>query len=191
LAEAEAMIRGRIPGVPEAERPRVLYLGLASGARSSGGAAFVWGTDTTESWMIEHVLGARNAYRGAGARVLLNAEQILALDPDVIFLPTSAGYHPPRELAEASYFRELQRLRAVRAGRVYALPWTPNNCARRLEYPLDLLVMAKGAYPDRFRDLAVHEWALTFYERTYRVDRPQALMLRRAQWLDWTVDAGF
>jgi len=191
LAEAEAMIRGRIPGVPEAERPRVLYLGLASGARSSGGAAFVWGTDTTESWMIERVLGARNAYRGLGARVLLNAEQILALDPDVIFLPTSAGYHPPRELAEAPYFRDLQRLRAVRERRVYALPWSPMNCARRLEYPLDLLVMAKGAYPDRFRDLAVHEWALTFYQRTYRVDRPQALMLRRAQWLDWTIEAGF
>ena len=191
LAEAEAMIRGRIPGDPEAPKPRVLYLGLASGARSSGGAAFVWGTDTAESWMVERVLGGRNAYRGAGAHVLLNAEQILALDPDIIVLPTSAGYHPPRELAEAPYFRELQHLRAVREGRVYALPWSPNNCARRLEYPLDLLVMAKGAYPDRFKDLAVHEWALAFYQRTYKVDRSQAIMLRRAQWLDWTVNEGF
>jgi iron complex transport system substrate-binding protein len=190
LAEAEAMIRGRISGISDARKPRVLYLGLASGARSSGGAAFVWGTDTTESWMIERVLGARNAYRGAGARVLLNAEQILALDPDVIFLPTSAGYHPPRELAEAPYFRELQRLRAVRERRVFALPWSPDNCARRLEYPLDLLVMAKGTYPERFRDLAVHEWALAFYQRTYHIDREQAIMLRRAQWLDWTADTG-
>jgi len=191
LADDEAMIRRRVAGVPDAARPRVLYLGLASGARSSGGAAFVWGTDTIESWMIERVLGARNAYRGAGARVLLNTEQILALDPDVIFLPTSAGYHPARELIEAPYFRDLQRLRAVRARRVYPLPWTPMNCARRLEYPLDLLVMAKGAYPDRFRDLAVHEWALEFYRRTYGVDRAQAIALRRAQWLDWTAEAGF
>jgi len=191
LADDEAMIGRRLAGVPDAARPRVLYVGLASGARSSGGAAFVWGTDTIESWMIERVLGARNAYRGAGARVLLNAEQILALDPDVIFLPTSAGYHPARELIDAPYFRDLQRLRAVRERRVYPLPWTPMNCARRLEYPLDLLVMAKGAYPDRFRDLAVHEWALDFYQRTYRVDRAQALALRRAQWLEWTVEDGF
>jgi iron complex transport system substrate-binding protein len=141
--------------------------------------------------MIEHLVGARNAYRGPGSRVLLNAEQILALDPDVIFLPTSAGYHPPRELAEAPYFSELQHLRAVREKRVYALPWTPMNCARRLEYPLDLLVMAKGAFPDRFRDLAVHQWALAFYRRTYGIDERQALELRRAQWLDWAVDAGF
>jgi hypothetical protein len=31
-----------------------------------------------------------------------------------------------------------------------------SSCARRLEYPLDLLIMAKGAHSDRFRDLAVH-----------------------------------
>jgi iron complex transport system substrate-binding protein len=191
LNGAEEMVRARVRDVPDAARPRVLYLGLASGARSSGGAAYVWGVDTTESWMIEQLVGARNAYRGAGARVLLNAEQILALDPDVIFLPTSAGYHPPRELMEAPYFRELQRLRAVRERRVYALSWTPENCARRLEYPIDLLIMAKGAYPDRFRDIAVDRWALDFYRRTYGIDERQAAALRRAQWLDWMVDAGF
>jgi iron complex transport system substrate-binding protein len=191
LDDAQAEVQGRLQGIPDAQRPRALYLGLASGARSSGGAAYVWGTDTAESWMLERLVGARNAYRGPGARVLLNAEQILALDPDVIFLPTSSGYHPPRELSEAPYFRDLQQLRAVREKRVYALPWTPMNCARRLEYPLDLLVMAKGAFPARFRDVAVHERALAFYRRTYRVDDRQALELRRAQWLDWTVDAGF
>jgi len=191
LSAAEAMVRARVGEVPEAQRTRVLYLGLASGARLSGGAAYVWGIDTNESWMIERIVGARNAYRGPGARVLLNAEQILALDPDVIFLPTSAGYHPPSELIEAPYFRELQRLRAVRERRVYALPWTPENCARRLEYPIDLLIMAKGAYPDRFRDITVDQWALEFYRRTYGIDERQAAALRRAQWLEWTADAGF
>jgi iron complex transport system substrate-binding protein len=191
LSAAEETVRVRVRDVPDAARPRVLYLGLSSGARSSGGAAYVWGTDTTESWMIEHLVGARNAYRGSGARVLLNAEQILALDPDVVFLPTSAGYHPPSELIEAPYFRELQRLRAVRERRVYALPWTPENCARRLEYPIDLLIMAKGAYPDRFRDVAVHQWALDFYQRIYNIDERQALALLRAQWLEWTTGAGF
>ena len=191
LENTETDIQARLRDIADSARPRVLYLGLASGARSAGGAAYVWGTDTAESWMIERIIGARNAYRGPGARVLLNAEQILALDPDVIFLPTSAGYHPPRELLEAPYFGELQRLRAVREKRVYALPWSPMNCARRLEYPLDLLIMAKGAYPGRFRDLAVHQWALAFYRRTYLIDEQQALALRRGQWLDWTAETGF
>ena len=72
----------------------------------------------------------------------------------------------------------------MRERRVYALPWTPDNCARRLEYPIDLLIMAKGACPDRFRDIAVSQWALEFYRRTYGVDERQAAALRRAQWLE-------
>ncbi|HSK09510.1 MAG TPA: hypothetical protein VK911_08030 [Vicinamibacterales bacterium] len=114
-----------------------------------------------------------------------------ALDPDVIFLPTSSGYHPPRELTEAPYFRDLQRLRAVREGRVYALPWSPMNCARRVEYPVELMIMAKGAYPERLADVAVHDWILDFYRSIYRVDAEQARSLRRAQWLEWTVESGF
>lgn len=190
LDAAEAAIRSRLVGAA-ARRPRTLYLGLAPTAREAGGAAYVWGTESAESWMIEQIVGAENAYRGTGSRVLLNAEQILALDPDVVFLPTSAGYHPPRELAESPYFAELQRLRAVREGRVYALPWTPMNCARRLEYPIDLLIMAKGAYPELFRDIAVHEWVLDFYRRTYGIDDAQARALRRTQWLEWTEEQGF
>lgn len=191
LDEAQRAIASRVAAVPESARPRALYLGLSSAARHGGGAAYVWGTETAESWMLEQVAGARNAFRGRGARVLLNAEQLLALDPDVIFLPTSSGYHPAEELYEAPFYRELHMLRAVRQRRVFPLPWTPMNCARRLEYPIDLLIMAKAAHPDRFADVAVHEWARRFYARTYRIGDEQALRLRRAQWLEWTTETGF
>jgi iron complex transport system substrate-binding protein len=191
LAAAEATVRSRTGGVAIDARPSVLYLGLSSAARQSGGAALVWGIDTPESAMIEQVVGARNAYRGRGFQVMLNAEQILALDPDVIFLPTAAGYHPPAELYDAPYYRLLQNLRAVRSRRVYALPWSPLNCARRVEYPIELMIMAKGAYPDCFRDIAVHRWVLDFYRRTYGVSGADAVMLRSRQWLDWMVADGF
>jgi iron complex transport system substrate-binding protein len=191
LSATESFVRSRVSAVPEISRPRALYLGLSSGARASGGAAYAWGRDTAESWMLEQVVGARNAYEGPGSRVLLNAEQVLALDPDVIFLPTNAGYHPPRELYEAPYFGDLQHLRAVRQRRVYALPWSPGNCARRLEYPIDLMIMAKGAFPERFADVAVHQWVLGFYRQTYAVDDAAARLLRRSQWLEWTEASGF
>jgi iron complex transport system substrate-binding protein len=191
LRATEALIRERTRGVQDATRPTALYLGLSAGARQAGGAGLVWGTDTAESHMLEEVVGARNVYRGRGFQARLSAEHLLALDPDVIFLPTAAGYHPPRELYEAPYYRLLRDLKAIRHRRVYALPWSPMNCARRVEYPIDLMIMAKGAYPDRFRDIAVHAWVLGFYRRTYRVDQPTALGLRSAQWLDWTVEEGF
>jgi iron complex transport system substrate-binding protein len=191
LSSIERLVQSRVSDLPESARPRVLLLGLAARARTSGGAAYVWGRETAESWLVETIVGARNAYTGPGSRVLLNAEQILALDPDVIFLPTAAGYHPPTELTDAPYFHELQRLRAVRQRRVYALPWSPMNCARRLEYPIDLMIMAKGTYPDRFRDVVVGNWTLDFYRRTYLVSDDQARLLRKGQWLEWTAEAGF
>ena len=191
LRSTEALVRERTRDVPDAGRPTALYLGLSAGARQAGGAGLVWGTDTAESHMLEQLVGARNAYRGRGFQVRLSAEHLLALDPDVIFLPTAAGYHPPRELYEAPYYRFLRDLKAVRNRRVHALPWSPMNCARRVEYPIDLMIMAKGAYPDRFRDILVHSWVLDFYKRTYRVDDDVAVGLRSAQWLDWTVEEGF
>lgn len=191
LESLDDLVRSRTRGIAESERPAALYLGLAAGARQAGGAGYAWGVDTAESYILEHLVGARNAYRGAGSRVLLSAEQLLALDPDVIFLPTSAGYHPPEELYEAPDFRLLRDLRAVRERRVYALAWAPDNCARRLEYPIDMLIMAKGVYPERFRDIRVHQWVLRFYQRLYGADGETAEMLRSRQWLDWMVRTTF
>ena len=121
----------------------------------------------------------------------MSAEQIYALDPDVILLPTSNGYHPPRELMEAPYFANLRELRAVREKRVYAMPWSPMNCSRRVEYPLDMLIVAKAAYPDRFADINVYAFACKFYQDVYGVDEKTAQQLRSHQLLDWMRDIQF
>lgn len=195
LLETQAdFVKARTAGLPEAEKPKVLLLGLSSRVREAGGAGNTKGSDTIESYFIEQLANAKNAYQGSGGRasyLILSAEQILALDPDAIVLPTASGYHPPRELYTAPYFRNLQLLRAVKNRRVYALPWTPCNCAKRLEYPIELLIIAKAAYPERFAGLKVHEWVLGFYQSLYGVDLPTAVNLRSAQWLDWTVEEDF
>ena len=65
------------------------------------------------------------------------------------------------------------------------MPYTPCNCDRRLEYPLDVMVIAKGAYPDRFSDINLGTWSLDFYKNLYGVDDAKARELRSAQWFDW------
>ena len=184
-------IRKRTADVPEDEKPRMMQLGLSPRARQGGGAGMAWGGDTIESYFIEEIANAKNAYEGTGAFVVISTEQILALDPDVIVLPTAQGYHPASELYTAPYYQNLQELTAVKNHRVYALPWTPYNWAKRLEYPIEAMVIAKAAYPDRFADVQVHEWVLEFYQTVYGVDEATAKELRSAQWLDWTVEAGF
>ena len=191
LARTERLIRERTKDMPDAGKPRLLYLGLNPMVRQQGGAGNVYGVETAESFIMEDVVNAKNAYTGRGSGVPVSAEQIHALDPDVIVLPTFNGYHPPRELYEAPYYKSLHELRAVKAKRVYAMPWTPMNCARRLEYPIDMLVMAKAAYPERFADISVYDFALGLYKQLYHVDDAQARGLAQTQILGWMCERGF
>ena len=191
LAGVETLIRERTATVPDDKKPRLLYFGLNPATRKQGGSGTVWGIDSPESYLIESVANAKNAYTGKGKGVPMSAEQVYALDPDVIVLPTANGYHPPRELLDAPYYTNLAELDAVRARRVYAMPWTPMNCARRLEYPLDMLIIAKAAYPDLFADIKVYDYALQLYNDLYGVDQATARKLASTQILDWMLETGF
>lgn len=191
LAQTEQMIRERTAGISEQDKTQLLYLGLSPDARKSGAAGTVFGVNTPESFIIEEIANAKNAYTGKGFGVPMSAEQIYAINPQVIVLPTQNGYHPPRELYEAPYMEVLSELKAVKNKRVYAMPWTPMNCARRVEYPLDMLIIAKAAYPERFSDIRVYDFALQFYQKVYGVDEETAKGLRTTQLLDWMAESDF
>lgn len=185
------MVKSRTANIPESKKSKILYIGLNPDVRKKGGTGLVTGIDTPESFIIESIAGAKNVFREKGSDKILNVEQIYALDPDVIILPTSNGYHPPMELYESPDFKLLSELRAIKSKRVYAMPWTPMNAARRLEYPLDILIIAKAAYPDLFKDIKIHKYALKLYKDLYGVNDSDARGLRTAQWLDWTVEYDF
>lgn len=179
----------RTKDIPDAERPTVLVFGMnahRAGALGTQGAGSVKGTDTVESYFIEKIVHAKNAYRNTGSP-LISAEQLLALDPDAIVLSTSYGYHPPGELYDAMYYKNVGELSAVKNRRVMSLPWTPYY-SNRLEYPIDVMVIAKAAYPGRFADIDLGEWLLDFYKNVYGVDDGTAKALRSAQWMDWCVE---
>ncbi len=179
----------RTRNVTEDEKPDVLYFGLANVARDEGGAGNTVSLNSYESWTLENVVNAKNAFReDSGYWHVISAEHVLAINPQVIVLPTDWGYHPARELYEAPYYQSLQEVEAVRNRRVVSLPYTPYDCAKRLEYPIEVMVMAWAAYPDRFEDIDLGEWVLEFYEDVYGVDRETAEGLRSAQWLDWTAE---
>ncbi|MCP1715612.1 iron complex transport system substrate-binding protein [Methanocalculus alkaliphilus] len=183
------IVYDRTKNIPDAEKPTVLAFGASPNARNAGGAGNVKGTNTFESYFIEDIVHAKNAFQNPGSPTI-SAEQLLALDPDVIVLGTANGYHPPEELYSAPYYQNVAELQAVKNQRVYALPWTPCNCAKRLEYPIDIMVFAKAAYPDLFEDIILSEWLLDFYKNVYGVDHDTAIALRSAQWMDWCVEDG-
>lgn len=191
LNATETMIKERTKNIKDKDKVNLLYIGLNPVARQKGGSGTVSGTNTPESYIIENIAGAKNAYQGLGSGVIMSAEQIYALDPDVIVLPTANGYHPPRELYESPDYVMLQELKAVKNKRVYSMPWSPMNCSRRVEYPIDMLIIAKASYPELFKDIKVHEFALKFYKDVYGVDDKTAKELRSQQILDWTTQYDF
>jgi iron complex transport system substrate-binding protein len=144
-------------------------------------------TETIDSYLLEEIVGAVNAFPESGHFKTLGKEQILALNPKAIVLPTAWGYHPPQELYEAPYYADLRQMEAVKNRRVASLPFTPCNCDKRLEFPIEIMVMAKTAYPDRFADIDLADWLIDFYRKVYGVDEQTAKRLRAAQWMDWTV----
>lgn len=138
-----------------------------------------------QSYLLENVVNAKNAFQDDSFSRDLNAEQVLALDPDVIILPTWNGYHPPRELYDTPDFRNLETMRAIQQRRIASLPWSPCNCDKRLEYPIDVMVMAKAIYPDRFEDINLEAWLIDFFKNVYDVDDETADGLLSALWMDW------
>lgn len=188
-----AAIKKRTTRIPDSKKPSVLALGLSPKARSAGGAGNV--RSGIIKYYIEEIVNAKSAFTvkyHTPDTGLINMEQVFAMDPDIIILTTSFGYHPPEELYNAPYYRNFQDLRAVKDRAVSALPFTPANCdASRLEHPIDLMVIAKTSYPEHFRDIKVHEWILDFYQTIYGVDLKTAEKMRSVQLLDWTVASDF
>ncbi len=107
-------IKARTADIPPDKQKRVLMLGLSPTARENGGAGHVKGEKTIQTYLLNEFAHARNAYSGTGAWNILNAEQLIALDPDLITLVTAWGYHPPEELYDAPYYKNLRHMRAVK-----------------------------------------------------------------------------
>ena len=191
LDKTQKLVQERTANLKEDQKVSMLYMGLNPNIRKNGGVASAYGVNTPESFIIEKIAGAKNAFRGDGSNVILSTEQLYAIDPDVIVLPTSNGYHPASELLNSVDFEKLEELKAIKNKRVYAMPWSPMNCARRVEYPIDILIIAKAAYPQLFSDIKVHKFVLDFYKDVYGVSEEQAKALRSEQILDWTVENDF
>ena len=190
LLSVEELVRKRTKGVKLKDKSKVLYLGLSSSALSDGGVGLVSG-DAAETYIVEDIVNADNVYNGSTARVLFSAEQLYSINPEVIILFTSHGFHTKDKLYNKKDYKKLSKLKAIKNKRVYSLAFNPMYCSIRLEYPIDMLIVAKASYPELFKDIKVHEWILDFYKSVYSVDDATAIKLRSSQMLDWTVDDDF
>lgn len=137
-------IEAKSAAIPDAQRPRVLYLQRAlSGLVAGGEGQAVYGDFSIR------LTGGRNSARGLIGAMPVNREQIAAWDPQVILLNSF------EDALRIDFIRNdpiLSLTSAARDGRVYKLPlggyrWDPPS----QESPLAWMWLANLLHPNRFR----------------------------------------
>lgn len=189
LKEQVDFIKSRTADIPEDEKKKFLYLELSSYCAGKGGVAFVDGKNTLESILIESIVNAKNVFQGDG-RQLMSAEQLLTLDPDVIYLPTAQGVHTPDQIYYNDSYKDLMELKAIKEKRVTGLPLISYR-TERLDFPVSLMIEAKFTYPERFQDVNVGEWLNDYHMKLYGIDEKTAQEIKRGLCLEWLDDTGF
>jgi len=140
--ETLEMLKKETASLAEEDKPRVMYFIRAlSELKVAGG-------DTYHSLCID-IAGGRNPAAGISDYKVVNPEQIIAWDPEVIFLN---NFEPKLTPQDVYHHPLLAGVSAIKNRRVYKAPlggyrWDPPN----QESPLMWKWLAMVFYPDKFR----------------------------------------
>jgi iron complex transport system substrate-binding protein len=139
----QAALEKKMAGLPENERPRVLFfLRFLSELRVAG--------DGTYNDFYIGLAGGRNAAKEIKKFKVVNAEQVIAWDPEVILLTAHEHKSRPEDVYNNPVFAGLS---AVKNRRVYKVPlggyrWDPPN----QESPLMWKWLTKIVHPGKIDD---------------------------------------
>jgi len=157
IAEMEKLfllVRDRVSQVPPESRRKVLWL-LGKPTTVSCGAGVI-------SDLIRLAGGVNPAAGILQSSADVSMEQIVAWNPDLIFIWGHAGY-AARSILDSPQWRSVK---AVREGKVYKSPkwstWSPRIA------PV-VLWMAAKTYPEQFKDVAVDGIFDEFYRQVYGI----------------------
>lgn len=191
LKEEVELVSERTEGINEDEKPSVLFGTLSAWSTTSAGTLMGSDPDYDCATLYPEITKIKNANTGQ-TRLDLSAEQLLALDPDVIILMHTREQWKREDLYEREEYKAIQGLNAVKNKRVYSicrLELFRYNAG--LEFPIEMLIEAKAAYPKRFEDVNVGEQLTTHYKEIYGLDDDQVEELKVLMGLDWMDEEGF
>jgi len=157
IASLEADLERRTRDIPEKDRPSAYFGGVSY--KGAHGLA-----STEAGYPPGRMAGARNladALDKAG-HLFVDAEQILAWNPDFLFVDLSSRTILDEDYRENRGFYRL--LTAARSGRVFSLlPYNHYNTNIELAL-LNAYFIGKCLYPDRFADVTMEDKAKEIME---------------------------
>lgn len=154
------LVNERTKDIPEYDKPEVLLFGTPN---------WVLGKQIIQSYFLEDVVHANNVV-GEGTWSIISAEQILALNPDVIVVMAHDGYVSLEEVyaGEDTGFnwKLVQEAKAIKEHRVCSLG-DPEWRAESLEGIIGTLRMAKTIYPEKFEDIDPDKEEIKLFKELY------------------------
>jgi len=191
LKKEVALIEERTKDIKPEDRPSVLFLGMVAGTDYGKGKLAIILPDYDCGTIFPEITNVRNAHTG-NTRELMSSEQLLTLDPDVIILVRSPGGYEVETLYNSTDYKALQGMRAVKENKVFTTgQFELSRNMAGLEFPIEMLIEAKAAYPDRFRDVNVGDLLSEHYKALYGLNDEQVKELKEAMGLDWMDKEGF
>lgn len=159
-------VQEKLSGVPEEERPAVYYAGMD--------VLTTYGKYSDLIDVIEAAGGkAVSADLEAGSRSEINYEQLMAWNPDFIFLD-HGGINDGttvEEMREQLYTEKTySALSAVKAEQIYTVPSGVFYWDMGLQKILLVEYMAQTLYPELFSDLDMTQELMGFYREFYGYD---------------------
>jgi iron complex transport system substrate-binding protein len=191
LKEEVALIEERIKDVKPEDRPSVLFLGMVAGTEYGKGKLAIILPDYDCGTIFPEITNVKNTHTG-NARELMSSEQLLTMDPDVIILVRSPGGYEVEKLYNSADYKALQGMRAVKEKKVFSTgQFELSRNMAGLEFPIEMLIEAKAAYPDRFKDVSVGDLLSNHYKKLYGLNDEQVKVLKEIMGLDWMDKEGF
>jgi len=166
------LVRTRLKAIPEERKPRVLVFSY----HNRGGKAAV--EVPGASWM--QTIQAREgggrpvwtaAFKETDNWAVVNFEQIASWNPDCIYITIWHTLDPAEVIADLRADPQWQKLKAVKAGRIRAIPsdifgWdTPEP-----RWILGLTWMAAQTWPERFPEYSLEGSVRAFFRELYHLD---------------------
>jgi iron complex transport system substrate-binding protein len=164
--DLEAMVAGRLAGVPEEKKPRGMFIHLYDESRIAVPAASSW----ADYWITAG--GGVNVAAEAGEGTLsASMEQIYEWNPARIFITNFNPGQPEDLYTNTVGNYDWSNVAAVKNRQVHKMPlgmyrWYVCNA----DSPLTLLWMAKQNHPDLFADIDLDREIKSYYKRFYNLD---------------------
>ena len=167
------MVKERTDAVPEEDRPTVYF---APRGAKKGFYDEVEGRDFTRTEAFYEPLNAAGGINVAagvqGDTVNVAPEQIVAWNPDVIFVAWSWNASPDEETGVDFVMEtpEMADVTAVKKAQVYSCVYPYSRGTPFDRSMLNMLYMAKCMYPDKFADISMEEYGNELYRQILGVD---------------------